>query len=173
MTFPLRSRTDMTAPTPETVWAKALDLQNRVNGLVSGGMSSQWTTSSINQTGSYQNVFSTPSLAVGTWRVHGCWQVGAGGGPAPTWMQFTGPATSLVFIQVDIPYASTPWQAQITGGWGIITGPSIPASFSGGWHFDGLFTTTAAGQVFQQMRGNGTNNWWVNPGSFMDVWQVG
>jgi hypothetical protein len=162
-----------TAPAPETIWAKALDLQSRLNSVVSSIIpSTQWLTSGITQTGSYQTLFTLPVVA-GSFRVHGCWQVSVGGGAAPAWMQFAGPATSLVYIQTEAFYGTTPWQNQFTPGLGAMAGPTFPAGTQYPWQWDGLVTFTAAGNLVQSFKGNGTNGFTIVAGSFFDIWQVG
>jgi hypothetical protein len=132
----------------------------------------KYLTAQINQTGSYQTVFSFP-VGPGLWRVRGLWQGNTGGGAAPVWMSFGGPAGSNSLIVTRLFYGTAVWTNVIPTGLGGVAGPTVPSSQGFTWDCDGLIVVAAAGNLIQQMRGNGTNSWNIQPWSWLACEQVG
>jgi hypothetical protein len=140
------------------------------SGALASGM--RQLTASPSLTGSYQTVLSVPISQAGLWRVSGQWFSAIGGGSAPVYMQFQGPALALCGIESKIFYGTSVW-SNLFAAMAAMTGPTLPASQGFTWEVHGLVSFTAAGTLNQQARTNGSNNWWMNAGSWLEAVQVG
>jgi hypothetical protein len=132
----------------------------------------KYLTAQVNQTNSFQTVFSMP-VTPGLWRVRGIWLASTGGGAAPVWMNWTGPSGTAGLIATKLFYSTSAWTFAFGGNLATINGPSVPSGQGFTWESDGLLVVTAAGNLVQQMRGNGSNSWSIQPYSFLTAEQVG
>jgi hypothetical protein len=143
------------------------------------GRFTQWLTASQNITSSTLTTVLSAPVVAGTYRIKALFYCKTGGGSAPSTLGVSGPATSLVMIEAinhQISSNSSSAESSYPTVFAAMGNSGTSVSYASSsyfvWEVEGIVTFTASGTFAIQAANNGSNNWSVQPGSFMELLPV-